>query len=114
VGAKPNTDLSEFAEFADALLGQRADSEQVVRHALRRVGERYPERFPDEVRNISRAICSASQRIARRNLGVAGDSAAKRCSGQHQMRIRAVSASSAPASRALFWNIMEETDEDLF
>ena len=31
-----------------------------------------------------------------------------------RMRIRAVSASSAPDSRALFWNIMEETDEDLF
>ena len=31
-----------------------------------------------------------------------------------RMRIRAVSASSARVSRTLFWNIMEETDEDLF
>ena len=31
-----------------------------------------------------------------------------------RMRIRAVSAPSTRMSRALFWNIMEETDEDLF
>ena len=56
VGVKASTDLSEFAAFADALRGHRTESEQVVRHALERVGERYPGRFLDEVRDISRAI----------------------------------------------------------
>jgi PAS domain-containing protein len=31
-----------------------------------------------------------------------------------RMRVRAVSAAGASTSRALYWNITEETDEDLF
>jgi PAS domain-containing protein len=209
VGVQPNIDLSEFAEFVDALRGHRADSEQLVRHALRRVGERYPERFLDEVRDISRAIDGtlgeldraaeelrvqneallsartelegtsllfhdlfelapmayvvttpdtrilyANQEacallLARPKNALAGKllicfvpleersgfrSAVLRSASpgaisewpatllpsgaaatiKCRMRIRAVSASRAPGSRTLFWNMMEETDEDFF
>jgi len=53
VGVEPNTGVSEFTEFVDALRGQRAESERIVRRALRRVGDRYPERFLDEVRDMT-------------------------------------------------------------
>ena len=208
MSVEPNTDVGEFAEFADALRGQRANSERVVRHALRRVGDRYPVRFLDEVRDISQAIDGtlgeldraaeelrvqnealiaarvelegmslffrdlfelaptayivtapdtrivyanqeACALLGRRKNALAGKplicyvpledrsgfrSAVLRSalpgaisewpatllpSGaaatiQCRMRIRAVSASSAQDTRVLFWNIMEETDEDLF
>jgi len=208
VSVEPNIGVSEFAEFTDALRGQRALSERAVRHALRRVGDRYPGRFLDDVHDISRAIdgtlgdldrAAEELRVQNEALLAArvelegtslmfrdlfelapsayvvtapdtrilyanqeacallvrpknalagkplicyvpleerrgfrsavlrsaspgtitewpatllpkGAAASIRC----RMRIRALSASSARVSRTLFWNILEETDEDLF
>jgi hypothetical protein len=45
VSVESNIGVSEFAEFTDALRGQRTLSERAVRHALRRVGDRYPGAF---------------------------------------------------------------------
>jgi PAS domain-containing protein len=208
MSVEPNTDVSEFAEFADALRGQRAQSERVVRHALHRVDERHPGRFLDEMRDISRVIDGtlgeldrAAEELRVQNeallaarVDLEGTSLLfhdlfelapsayvvttaetrilyvnqEACSllGRHKnalagkplicyvpleerggfrtavlrstspgavsewpatllprgaaatikcrMRIRAVSAPGTQASCALFWNIMEETDEDLF
>ena len=208
MSVEPNTNVSEFAEFADALRGQRAQSERLVRHALRRVGGQHRGRFLDEIRDLSRAIdgtlgeldraaeelrvqneallsarmelegtsllfhdffelapsayvvTSPDTRIlyvnreacallGRHKNALAGKplicyvpledrssfrSAVLRSASpgaisewpatllpsgaaaniKCRMRIRAVSASSVREDRALFWNILEETDEDLF
>lgn len=208
MSVEPNLDLGEFAEYADTLRGQRAENEKLVRHALRRVGDRYPARFLDEVRDITRAIDGtlreldraaeelrvqneallaarvdlegtsllfrdlfelapsaylvttpdtrilyanrdACELLARHKNALAGKplicfvpledrsgfrSAVLRSASpgaisewpatmvpsgaaaniKCRVRIRAVSAQGARISRALFWNIMEETDEDLF
>ena len=42
-------DFGEFAEFAEALRGQRLRSARVVRRALRRAGQRYPAVLSEEL-----------------------------------------------------------------
>jgi PAS domain-containing protein len=205
---EPKLDLSAFADFADALQDQRVRSEQLVRRALSRVGDHYPDRFRDELNDVSRAVdgtletleraveelhsqndalfaarveleesyiqfCNffelapmayvvtapdtrvlhanqdACALLGRRRNGLAGrllmscvpleDRAAFRAAlvrstepgmvsewpatllsinGEARihcrMRVRAVAAPGAGSSRALYWNITEETDEDLF
>lgn len=49
-------DFGEFAEFAEALRGQRLRSARVVRRALRRAGQRYPDSISDELNDVSRAL----------------------------------------------------------
>lgn len=208
MGVEPKLDLSAFADFADALQDQRVRSEQLVRRALNRVGDHYPDRFRDELNDVSRAVdgharnvgarveelhsqndalfaarveleesyiqfCNffelapmayvvtapdtrvlhanqaACALLGRRRNGLAGrlliscvpleDRDAFRAAlvrstepgmvsewpatllsinGEAKiicrMRVRAVAAPGAGSSRALYWNIMEETDEDLF
>src|SRR5215216_5339932 len=65
VGVKQTNDLSEFAEFADALQGQRMQSERVVRLALRRVGDRYPGGVVDEMNDVANALESTLQDLDR-------------------------------------------------
>ena len=208
MSVEPKPDVSQFADFANALEDQRVRSEQVVRHALNRVGDRCPDRFRDELNDISRAVdgtletleraveelhsqndalfaarveleesymqfCNffelapmayvvtapdtrvlhanqaACALLGRRRNGLAGrlliscvpleDRVAFRAAlgrstergmvsewpatllsidGEAKincrMRVRAVAAPGAGSSRALYWNITEETDEDLF
>ena len=49
-------DFGEFAEFAEALRGQRLRTARVVRQALRRAGKRYPEGISEELDQVSRAL----------------------------------------------------------
>ena len=99
MSVEPNTDVSEFVEFLDSLRGQRAESERVVRHGLRRVRSAV-------LRSASPGTISEWPAT----LLPRGAAASIKC----RMRIRAVSASSVQETRTLFWNILEETDEDLF
>ena len=52
----PAPGVSEFAEFADALEGQRVQSERVVRLALRRAGDHSSTVVLDELNAVARAI----------------------------------------------------------
>jgi PAS domain-containing protein len=49
-------DFGEFAEFAEALRGQRVQTARVVRRALRRASKRYPDAIGDELSDVSRAL----------------------------------------------------------
>jgi PAS domain-containing protein len=49
-------DFGEFAEFAEALRGQRLLAARVVRRALRRAGKRYPDGIAEELNEVSRAL----------------------------------------------------------
>jgi len=49
-------DFGEFAEFAEALRGQRLRTARVVRRALRRAGQRYPDTGAEELNEVSRAL----------------------------------------------------------
>jgi len=60
----PKPDLSEFADFADALLKQRRRGEQVVRRALNRAKARYPVPA-DELNVVSRALDNALNVVER-------------------------------------------------
>jgi len=53
---EPKLNLSDFAEFADTLHGSRVESEVLVRHALRRVGDRYPQEALPDLNEIARAL----------------------------------------------------------
>ena len=48
--------LSDFAEFADDLRGRRAQGERVVRHALRRAGDRQPSEMRSDLDNVAHAL----------------------------------------------------------
>lgn len=210
MGVESKPDLSDFADFAESLRDQRSQNEQLVREALRRVGDRYPDTFLDELNDVSRALDGtlgeldrAAEELRVQNealfaarMELEGTSALFRdlfelapsayvvtntdsrfrilyanqaastlldarknaLAGKHficfippedrhtfrsavlrstspgvisewpatlvpsdaaakiscRMRVRAVSAAGACTSRALYWNITEETDEDLF
>jgi PAS domain S-box-containing protein len=208
MSVEPNPDLSQFADFADALHDQGVRNEQVVRRALTRVSDHYTDRFQDELNDVSTAVdgtldtmeravevlhsqnealfaarveleesyiqfCeffelaptayvvtspdtrvlhanqAACALLGRRRNGLAGrlliscvpleERVAFRAAlvrstepgmvsdwpatllsidGEARincrMRVRAVAAPGAGSSRALYWNIAEETDEDLF
>jgi PAS domain S-box-containing protein len=49
-------DFGEFAEFAEALRGQRLRTARVVRRALRRAGQRYPDALSEELNEVSQAL----------------------------------------------------------
>jgi PAS domain-containing protein len=49
-------DLHDFADFAENLHDQRVRNEEVVRQALRRACDRYPDNFLHELSEVSRAI----------------------------------------------------------
>jgi len=49
-------DFGEFAEFAEALRGQRLRTARVVRRALRRAGQRYPDGASEELNELSRVL----------------------------------------------------------
>jgi len=65
MSAEPKPDVSEFAEFADALRKQRVRSEKVVRRALNRAKEHYPVPFAEELKEVSRALDNALNAIER-------------------------------------------------
>ncbi len=56
MSVEPKPDVSEFADVADALHDQRVHSEQVVRRALSRAGDRFPDRVSEELNSVSRAV----------------------------------------------------------
>jgi len=208
MSVEPEPDVSQFADFANALQDERARSEQVVRRALNRVGDHYPDRFRNELNDVSKAVdgtlatleraveelhsqndalfaarveleasyvqfCeffelapmpyvvtstdtrvlhanqAACALLGRRRNGLAGrlliscvplesrpafrDAVVRSTESgmvsdwpatllsfngeariNCRMRVRAVAAPGAGSSRALYWNITEETDEDLF
>src|SRR5689334_20139009 len=53
---EPSPALSDFAEFAAALRGQREEHERIVRLALRRVGHTTPDAAQDDLQDVSRAL----------------------------------------------------------
>lgn len=209
MGVEPKPLLSDFAEFAETLRDQRAQHEQVVRLALSRVGDRFPDALVrDELSDVSRVVegtlgdldrateelCIQNEALFSARLELEGVSAMFRAlfelapcaylvtttdtkilyannaacgllkrpknalagkpliayvpleertgfrnavirSGESdevsdwpaallpsasstkimcRIRLRAVSGMNVHVQRALFWNIMEETDEDLF
>lgn len=98
--------LGDFARFADALNDQREHTETIVRLALKRVGERPPTDVRDELRTVAHtgiSEWSATLSPFRGSTTIA-------C----RVRIRSVSGLGTQRHRALYWNITEETDEDLF
>ena len=195
MSTKSTADLTEFAEFADAVQGRRLRSERIVRHALERVGSRLPAEVGPELMDVSReldgtfrTLDSAAEELRVQNEALfsarfelaptayvvtdtdarvlyANDAACAllRCpknalvkkplacfvsleerSGfraavlraretnavstwpvglfprgasrtlECRMRVRPVAASGSQPRLALYWNITEETDEDLF
>ena len=58
MSAEPKPDISEFADFADALFKQRRRSEKVVRLALNRAKAQSPVPV-NELNDVSRALDSA-------------------------------------------------------
>jgi PAS domain S-box-containing protein len=208
MSVEPTPAPSDFAEFAEALRSQRTRSEQVVRHALSRVEDRYPDATSHELSDVSRVLegtlgdldraaeelCAQNEALFEARLELEGTSAMFRdlfelapsayvvtapdtrimyandatcellCRRKNalagkpliayvpleernafrsavaranesdsvsawtatliptgtsrkitcRMRIRPVSAPSVHTPRALYWNITEETDEDLF
>jgi PAS domain S-box-containing protein len=50
------TDFGEFAEFAETLRGQRLRTARVVRRALHRAGQRYPDGTSEELSEVSHAL----------------------------------------------------------
>jgi PAS domain-containing protein len=63
VGIEPSLDISRFAEFAEALQGEGARSERVVRQALDRVGTHSPPTLGDELTAVSRELDGAFRTI---------------------------------------------------
>jgi len=53
---EPQPDLSEFAEFAEALRGDRIRSERVVRRALRRAGQQTHGNAAEELTSLAGAL----------------------------------------------------------
>ena len=51
-------DVSQFAEYADAVRGKSVDTERSVRQTLARVGRRWPPALRPELADVSRAIDS--------------------------------------------------------
>jgi PAS domain-containing protein len=58
-------DLSEFAEFAETLRGDRIRSERIVRRALRRVGQETHGAAAEELTAVSRAFDGTLGRLDR-------------------------------------------------
>ena len=56
---EPQADLSDFAEFAETLRGDRIQNEQVVRRALRRAGQRTQGAAAEELTIVARAFDGA-------------------------------------------------------
>ena len=65
MSAELKPDVSEFADFADALRKQRLGSEQVVRRALNRANAHYPVPLTDDLNDVSRALDNARNVIER-------------------------------------------------
>jgi PAS domain-containing protein len=62
---EPQPDLSDFAEFAETLRGDRIRSERVVRRALRRAGQRTHGTATEELTLLSRAFAGTLGRLDR-------------------------------------------------
>lgn len=65
MSVEPKPDLSEFAEFADALHVQRVQSRQVVRHALARVSDHSSDGYSAELGAVSKAVDGALDVVER-------------------------------------------------
>ena len=59
MSTEPTADITQFAEFADAVQGRRLRSERIVRHALERVGSRSPADVGSELLDVSRELDGA-------------------------------------------------------